>query len=217
MSRTDNHRRVDGTDPDPGIIQEAAAVIKSGGVVAFPTRCLYGLGADAQNPQAIQRIFAVKQRPPKKPILILIHPSADVAAYSVGLRSYARDLMARFWPGQVTFIVDAHPSLPPELTAHTGSIGIRAAGHPVAAAVLAALEGALTGTSANISNAPGCARVADMDAQFVAELDLVLDAGPLEGGQGSTVVDVRGPKPVVVREGCIKKGALLNAFGADAT
>jgi L-threonylcarbamoyladenylate synthase len=201
--------RINPDNPDPDIIQKAAAIIRKGGVVAFPTRCLYGLGADAFNPDAVARLFKIKQRPAENPILILIDSVDRLDGLVERISESAQAIMAKFWPGRVTLVFKASDKVPDYLTAGSGKIGIRLAGHPAAAALAAAVRGPITGTSANLSGQPGCHRIEDLPPAVGAELDLILDAGPLRGGRGSTVVDVTGHIPRVLREGIVSKKEIL--------
>ena len=196
--------------PDFEIIQEAADTIRKGGVIAFPTRCLYGLGADAFNAEAVDRIFKIKQRPAEKPILLLIDDPKRLKNLVNRIPDRAERLMERFWPGRLTLVFDAGDDVTDYLTAGTGKIGIRLAGHPVAAALAEASQGPITGTSANLSGQPGCHRIEDLPPAVTDQLDLILDAGPLEGGRGSTVVDASGKLPQVLREGVIPKKVIVS-------
>ncbi|RLC09568.1 MAG: threonylcarbamoyl-AMP synthase [Deltaproteobacteria bacterium] len=171
-------------------IRKAAHLIKDGGIVVFPTRCLYGLGADAFDTDAVERIFEIKQRPSQKPILILIDHQDAVKKLVQHVPRVASLIMEKFWPGKVTIVFEAKDSLSSSLTAGTGKIGIRQCGHPVAAALVRAVGGPVTGTSANIAGEAGCSRISDLSQRVGEKADLVLDAGPLEGGKGSTVIDV---------------------------
>ena len=191
------------------MIQEASEIIRKGGVVGFPTRCLYGLGADAFNPDAVERIFQIKQRPVEKPILILIDSPSQLERLVTHISGSANVIMKRFWPGRVTLVFDASAEVPDTLTAGTGKIGIRLAGHPVAAALARAVKGPITGTSANVSGFPGCHQIEDLQPAVTEQLDLILDTGPLRGGRGSTVVDVSGDIPRVLREGVVSKKEIL--------
>lgn len=197
--------------PDSHAVDSAARIIRNGGVVVFPTRGLYGLGADAFNEKAVRRIFEIKRRSTKKPVLVLIHETSQLERLVKNITPLAGRIMARFWPGRVTLIFDALDTLPPLLTAGTGKIGVRAAGHPVAAALAEAVAGPITGTSANLAGQPGCMRIRDMDRAIIRSADLVLDAGRLKGGRGSTVVDITGRSPMVVREGAVEAGDLFSA------
>ena len=183
-------RKADPGNPESDAISEAAHLIKDGGIVVFPTRCLYGLGADAFNTDAVERIFEIKQRSSQKPILILIDHQDKVETLVRHVPRVASLIMEKFWPGKVTIVFEAKDSLSSSLTAGTGKIGIRQCGHPVAAAMVRAVGGPVTGTSANIAGEAGCSRISDLSQRVGEKADLVLDAGPLEGGKGSTVIDV---------------------------
>jgi L-threonylcarbamoyladenylate synthase len=194
-------RAVDARRPQPEIIREAARVIGSGGIVVVPTRGLYGLAVDALNAEAVDRLYHIKGRPLDKPILVLIDSSARLAGLAVSIPSPAEQLMRAFWPGRVTLVLQALPALPANLTAGTAKIGVRLVGHAVAAALVRAVGGPITGTSANVSGRPACSRIDHLDSTIASQADLILDAGPLEGGRGSTVVDVTGNVAKILREG----------------
>jgi len=207
-----NIRKINSQKPEVEIIKEAAGVIKQGGVIVFPTRCLYGLGADAMNPNAVERIIEIKQRPADNPILVLIHSKKQLEMLVEKIPPAANAIMEAFWPGRVTLVFDARGTLPDLLTAQTGKIGVRLAGHPVAAAMLRQVKGPVTGTSANLSGRPGCSRLSDMDPQITGQVDLVLDAGRLQGGVGSTVVDVTEEPPQILREGQIAASQIMGSL-----
>jgi L-threonylcarbamoyladenylate synthase len=181
-------RRIHPENPQPEFILQAAEIVKSGGVVVFPTRCLYGLGADALQRQTVQWVFAIKQRSEQNPILVLIDHPGQLAQLAKRIPDAATRLMERFWPGRITLVLEARDKLPDDLTAHSGPI---------------------TGTSANLSGRPGCHRIDDLDAQIAGQTDLILDAGRLKGGIGSTVVDVSESKPRILREGEVASKEIL--------
>ena len=195
--------------PEPEFIQSAGTVIKEGGIIVFPTRCLYGLGADAFKADAVDRVFKIKQRPTQKPILILIEQRVQLERLVSHPSSAAFCIMDYFWPGKVTLVFKAGDAVPRHLTAGTGKIGIRLTGHPVAAALIRSLGRPITGTSANLSGESGCRRLGDLKPQLTRQLDAALDAGPLKGGTGSTVVDVTGDIPRILREGEISATELM--------
>ncbi|MBR9980208.1 MAG: threonylcarbamoyl-AMP synthase [Desulfatitalea sp.] len=199
---------VDTARPDPETIRRAALLIRQGGVVVFPTLGLYGLGADPLNPEAVARIFTLKGRDPSKPLLVLIDHPDMMHRIALPVNPMARRLMERFWPGRITFVVQARPDLPPALTAGTGKIGVRQAAHPVAAALVRAVGNPLVGTSANLTGAGGCATVGELDPAVVESVDWVLDAGSLSGAP-STVVDVTDDTPVILREGAVLASVIL--------
>jgi len=194
-------RKLNSEKPEPEIIKEAATIIQQGGVVAFPTRCLYGLGTDAFNPDAVERMIQIKHRPDDKPILVLIDARDRLESLVTNIPPAADALMKTFWPGRLTLVFEAQESLPHQLTANSGKIGVRLPGHPVAFALAQHVGRAITGTSANLSGRPSCYRVPDLDLQITGQVDLILDGDTLKGGVGSTVVDVTENPPRILREG----------------
>ncbi len=200
---------VDPVFPHEVVVERAADLIKKGGMVVFPAKCLYGLAVDAFNPEAVARIFKVKQRPPTNPILVLIPDVSALEQLVTEVSSAARAIMDRFWPGDVTLVFEAGPDLPYVLTASTGKIGVRLPQHPVARALVKAVGVPVTGTSANISGEKGCVRADALDIRLLQGVDMVLDAGTLKGGQGSTVVDVTQFPPRVLRRGEIGETEIL--------
>jgi len=204
-------RRIDPGRPCADPVREAAEIIRSGGVVVFPTTGLYGLAADAFNPAAVEKIFAIKQRPLNKPILILVPDLRDIPKLVRDIPLAAERIMTALWPGKLTLIFNAASGILPGLTAGTGKIGIRLPIHPVARFLVRAAARPITATSANISGQTGCSRIADLDPAVAAAVDLILDAGPLEGGAGSTILDVSQDPPVLVREGAIPE-SLISAL-----
>ena len=202
-------RKINSQKPEPEIIAEAAAIIKQGGVVVFPTRCLYGLGADALDPHAVEKIIKIKQRPADNPILVLIHCRRQLDSLVANITPKAVAIMDTFWPGRVTLVFEAGDTLSNRLTAHTGKIGVRLAGHPVASALIKQVGSPVTGTSANLSGRPGCHQIQYLDPAIAKRVDLVLDAGMLEGGVGSTVVDVTSDRPQILREGQVTAEQIL--------
>ena len=196
-------RSIDPVNPQHDLIVEAARVIERGGIVVFPTSFIYGLGADAFNKDAIDRVFRIKKRPHNKPLSVLVKNREILYRLVQYIPSYASTIMDRFWPGKITIVFKAKDGLPKNLTAGTGTIGVRIPEHSAACALVNALDNPITGTSANFSGNAGCSQISDLDPLIADELDLILDAGPLEGGIGSTVIDVTGDAPKILREGAI--------------
>ena len=187
-------------------------MIQRGGVVCFPTRCLYGLGADAFDRSAVERVFEIKKRSQVKPLLVLI-PDRDVLPTIVQEVSPAAvRIMDKFWPGKVTLVFKAQKRVPDNLTAMTAKIGVRLPEHPVAAALVEKVGRPITGTSANLSGQPGCFGIKDLAPEVLASVDMVLDAGPLRGGIGSTLVDVTQNPPLVLREGEVSAARIGRAI-----
>ena len=212
MKASDKVRKVNSANPETGIIAEAARIIRNGGVVVFPTRSLYGLGADAFNAGAVNRIFHIKKRPANKPILVLIEDMDELNRLAALVPPVATAIMERFWPGSVSIVLQAKEGLSSNLTAGTKKIGIRLPGHNIAYTLVKAAGSPITGTSANLSGSTGCFQVNDLDEKIVDSVDLILDAGSLRGGAGSTVVDVTGETPLILRQGELSKRDILNVI-----
>ena len=189
--------------PKDDHIVATSQIIKNGGVIVFPTQYLYGLGANALNAKAVDRVFEIKQRSYLKPLLVLIPHRKDLKKLVQHVSLAAEHIMNCFWPGAVTLIFKAKDTLPANLTAGTGKVGIRMPHHPVALALSKAVGVPLTATSANITGNSGCSKVSDIDPGILIKVDLILDAGPLKGGIGSTLVDVTVDPPEILREGAI--------------
>ncbi len=212
MKISDKTVKIDPLTPDHDLIVKAASVIRKGGIVLFPTRNLYGLAADAYDTDAVERIYKIKGRSAENPVLVLVDSYMMLSCIVRNIPLMAQKVMQTFWPGGITIIFEANDSLPANLTRGTGKIGIRRPGHPVALALVRAVSGPITGTSANISGSPGCFRVSDIDPDVTDQVDMIIDAGDLRGGNGSTVVDFTGELPVFIREGEVPKKKILEAL-----
>jgi len=134
---------------------------------------------------------------------VLIKHQDDLSLLARNVPQSAVSIMERFWPGDITIVFEAHAALPSKLTAGTGKIGVRLPQHPVAVALTNAVQVPITATSANLTGRGGCSRVSDLDPVVTDKLELILDAGPLEGGTGSTVIDITVDVPKILREGAI--------------
>jgi L-threonylcarbamoyladenylate synthase len=177
-------------------------VLSAGGVIVYPTDTYYGLGADPRNGAAVKRLFAVKGRQPDQPILLLIADPSEVRDWAVEVTPQAHVLMQKYWPGPLTLVFKARANVLEDLTASTGTIGMRVPGNDITRSLLRYLGHALTGTSANISSRPS-PRTAEEAADVADLVDLILDGGESAGDKPSTVVDVRTDVPHVIREGAI--------------
>ena len=173
---------------DPAALGETARLLRQGGLIAFPTETYYGLGVDPFNVEALQRLFAVKQRQPDKPVLVLVAEQDQVVSLAAEVPAVLQKLMIRFWPGPLTLVFPGRSTLPPLLTGGTGNIGIRQSPHPLAASLLRAFGGPITATSANRSGASPATTAAEIQESLGSEIDLILDGGITPGGAGSTLV-----------------------------
>jgi L-threonylcarbamoyladenylate synthase len=195
---------VDPVAPAPAALAEAAAVLRLGGLVAFPTETFYGLGAAALSAAAVRRIFEVKGRPEDKPVLVLVDGVAMVEAVAREIPTAARALMAAHWPGALTLVFRARDEVPVEVTAGSGTVGVRLSAHPVARGLVTTLGAPVTAPSANPSGAAPPTTAAGVLAYFRGRIELVLDGGGTGGGEPSTVLDVTVDPPRVVRAGAVR-------------
>ena len=204
--------KIDPGKPDEEKLAEAVRVLREGGVVAFPTETFYGLGADARNEAAVEKIFRIKGRNFRNPLSVIVANDREVIPLVEEIPATATILMQTFWPGPLTLIFRAAPSVSSRLTGGTGKIGIRVSSHPIARFLAAGLAGPLTATSANLSGGPECSS-ADAVIRALGELpDAVIDGGETPGGPGSTILDVTGFPPRILREGAIPRSLILNAL-----
>jgi len=210
LNSSSKFQNIDPVSPQAGIIDRAGEIISNGGVVIFPTTGLYGLGADAMNEDAVRKVYEIKKRPPDNPILVLVKNQEALKKIAVSLSPAANAIINNFWPGNVTIIFEAQNNMPSITTAGTGKIGIRIPAHNVAMALTKRVEYPVTATSANISNTAGCSKISDISPEIIDQADLILDAGNLKGGMGSTVVDVTTSPPEILREGTIAAVDILS-------
>ncbi len=188
-----------------------AETIARGGIIAFRTDTFYGLGADPFNRSALQRIKQLKGREEKKPILVVISDIDQIERF-ISERSRAFDLLAeRFWPGALTLIGKAALTVPGEVTADTGTIGIRLPGDDNVRALVRACGGALTATSANPSGAEPARTAKEVGSYFGAGIDLIIDGGEARVDRASTVVDARAAEPKLIRKGAVAWSELQKA------
>jgi L-threonylcarbamoyladenylate synthase len=191
-------------------IAEAAAVLRRGGVVAYPTETFYAVGALARDAAAVGRIAEAKGRPEGKPLPLLAGDRAAVDEVAV-LGPAAARLAGRFWPGPLTLVVPARAGLPLPVTAGGSTVGIRVPGSEIARALASAAGGAIVSTSANASGEAPPVSAADLSPALRARLDLVLDAGAAAGGLPSTVVEVGASGLVLLRAGAVPFDEVLAA------
>ena len=184
-------------------LQNIRSVLNAGGVIAFPTDTFYGLGADPFNPEALLKIFQIKQRPADNPLLVLIHTRDSLEILTSEVTDNARLLMERFWPGPLTLVFKASPQMPDELTAEPGTIGVRLPGHPFTRRLLQELGQPLTAPSANISGEREPVTAQEVAKTLGDTLNLIVDGGPAPGGQLSTVLDTTTEPPTLIREGAV--------------
>jgi L-threonylcarbamoyladenylate synthase len=204
--------------PEESILTRAAAIVISGGVIAYPTETFYGLGTDATNEKAIRRIFDIKGRNFNNPISVIIGERKNVYPLVRDVPLTAEKLMDFFWPGPLTIVFTASTEVSPLLTAGSGKIGIRLSSHEEARRIAQILGRPLTATSANLSNKPECASAAEVIKQIGNKIDAILDFGKTIGGKVSTIIDVTCDPTVILREGIISRQSfekVINQVSSD--
>jgi len=187
------------------VLSRAAEIIIAGGVVAYPTETFYGLGADATNEKAIQKIYAIKGRNFSNPLPVIIGCMEDLYPLVREVPTLAGKLIESFWPGPLTLIFKASDKISPVLTAGSGKIGIRISSHPGARTLAQKINRPLTATSANISASPECSTAGEVARQLGNKVDAILDLGSTPGGKGSTIIDVTLEPPQILRAGVIDR------------
>ncbi|MEJ2738664.1 MAG: L-threonylcarbamoyladenylate synthase [Dehalococcoidia bacterium] len=192
-------------------ITEAAGIIKAGGLVAFPTDTVYGLGVNPFNREAVERIYLVKQRPGNLPLPVLLPDRNEVYSVASEISPAALSLMERFWPGGLTIILHKSAGFPDYATAKSVTIAVRVPDHIVPVMLMKKAGVPVIGTSANLSNLPSALTAQEVQKQLGGKVDLIVDGGKCPGGIESTLVDMTGPEPVIIREGAVS-GEEINLF-----
>ena len=193
----------------PEALPRALQLLQGGGLVAFPTDTVYGLGASLNNPTSIALLYQVKDRQTSKAIPVLLGSSADLELVAEGVSEIARRFAERFWPGPLTLVVPRRPDLP-EMLSPGPTIGVRMPDHPLALALLRQ-AGPLAVTSANLSGGASAVTALEVLAQLEGRIPLILDGGRCPGGSPSTVVDCTGSGLLILRQGPISLDDLLRA------
>jgi len=194
---------VDPEFPQRDAIQEAGKWIRNGGVVAVPTDTLYGLAADPFSAAAVARLFAVKGRAAERALPLIAADGAQAAEHLGRLTPTGQKLADRFWPGPLTLLLAAPRALAQDVTGGTGKVGVRVPADAVARAICAEAGRPITATSANVSGEPATADPDQVERTLGDRIDLLIDAGMTRGGAASTIVDVSGAAPALVRAGAI--------------
>lgn len=195
--------RVDPVHPELAVVARAAAVLWAGGLVAFPTETVYGLGANGLSGKAVAGIFAAKGRPSSNPIILHAPSMASARALAGSWNDWAERLAARFWPGPLTLVVERSAAIPDVVTAGGPTVALRVPSHPVALALLAAVDFPLAAPSANRSTRLSPTQAEHVLAGLDGRIGLILDGGPTPGGIESTVLDVAGDRPRLLRPGLL--------------
>jgi L-threonylcarbamoyladenylate synthase len=198
--------------PDPAQIEEAAARLNAGGLVAFPTETVYGLGADAANPAAVARIFAAKGRPASHPLIVHFSSLDAARTFAAELPDAARRLAEAFWPGPLTLVLPKSARVPDAVTGGQATVALRAPAHPVARALLAAFGRGIAAPSANRYGRISPTRAADVREEL-GDAALVLDGGDCEVGLESTIVACLGGRVTLLRPGSVSRSQVADVVG----
>ena len=194
----------------------AVAALKRGDVIAFPTETLYGLGADALNPAAVEDVFQLKGRDTTNPIPVLIADRAMLLNLVSEVPLLAEKLIARFWPGPLTIVLPARREIPRPLMNASGGIGMRVSSQGIAGELISALGRPITATSANPTGEPPARTVQAAKRYFAGQIDVFIDGGELTSKAGSTVVDIAGDAVRIIRAGDIDRSQLEEVLGAES-
>jgi len=185
-----------------GQVKEAVQMLKKGGVIVLPTDTVYGLGADAFNSKAVDRIYEIKNRSRHLPLPLLLSDVSQITMIAESVPEIGWFLASCFWPGGLTLVLPKIASLPSYLT-RGPTIAVRIPNHPICLDLIEGLGRPIIGTSANISGRPSCLTTDEVKQQLGDKVDLIIDSGKCPGGGESTIVDVTGEVPVVLRQGII--------------
>jgi L-threonylcarbamoyladenylate synthase len=197
-------------------VAEAAELLRGGGLVAFPTETVYGLGAHALDEAAVRRVFAAKGRPADNPLIVHVAEAEQALRVATSLPPLARELAAAHWPGPLTLVLDARPDVPAATRAGLPTVAVRVPAHPLALALLAGADVPVAAPSANRSGRPSPTTAQHVRDDLDGLVDAVLDGGPCAVGLESTVVDVRGAVPVVLRQGAVPAEEVGAVAGSGA-
>lgn len=199
--------------PDPAAIARAAARLRAGGLVAFPTETVYGLGVNALDAAAVRRLFQAKGRPSTDPLIVHITSLQALTVLVSERPAIVDSLAARFWPGPLTLVLPRSPAVPMEVTASLDTIAVRMPAHPVAHALITAAGIPVAAPSANLFSRPSPTRAAHVLEDLHGRIDIVVDAGETTVGVESTVLDVTGEQPMILRLGAVTPEMLREVLG----
>jgi len=203
---------IDSARPDRRVLDTAAEAVLRGGVIAFPTDTVYGLGCSLLNVAAVEMVGRLKRRPRERAYISLIPEPSQAHGLALSVGAAARRLMERFWPGPLSLIFIAAEIVPARVRGAGGTIALRCPKDTLSHALLARIGGPMVSSSANLSGRPPAGTAEEVVATFGNQLDLVLDGGPRAGGVPSTLVDVSGPRPKLLRRGELDVTAALGEY-----
>jgi L-threonylcarbamoyladenylate synthase len=195
------------------MLHEAVALLRQGGVVAFPTETVYGLGADALNENAVRKVFQAKGRPSDNPLIVHVADEAHVSLFASEFPEKGKQLAKYFWPGPMTLVVKRRPRVPNIVTANLETVAVRVPNHPVTLALLKEFNGGIVGPSANTSGKPSPTTAQHVATDLDGKIDMILDAGATMIGVESTVIDVTVDPPMILRFGGLSREEIEKVIG----
>jgi L-threonylcarbamoyladenylate synthase len=198
---------------DASAILEAARILRRGGLVAFPTETVYGLGADAENEPALRALFAAKGRPADHPVIMHLADASQVENYAADIPAEGRKLAAAFWPGPMTLVLRRNNRVSNLVTGGLDTVGLRVPVHPVAQALLREFAGPIAAPSANRFGRVSCTRAEHVLQELDGLIDLILDGGECEVGLESTIIDLSRREPAILRPGAVTADMITNVLG----
>ncbi|ACK42088.1 MULTISPECIES: L-threonylcarbamoyladenylate synthase [Dictyoglomus] len=205
--------KVDKENPDIEVLKKAAQVLEKGGLVAFPTETVYGLGADALNPEAVKKIFIAKGRPPDNPIIVHVGKKEQVYSLTENVPSIAEKLMEEFWPGPLTLIFYKSNLVDDVVTAGSPKVGIRQPMNKVALKLLEVFGKPIAAPSANVSGRPSPTKAEHVIEDLEDKIDIIIDGGDVNFGVESTVLDITTDTPIIYRPGACPKEEIERVIG----
>lgn len=199
--------------PTPANIAAAARIIQQGGAVVMPTETVYGLACNALDEAAVAKVYDIKGRPAENPLIVHIASFDQIGQVAVADNPLVKRLAEAYWPGPLTMVLKKAPGVPRITTAGLDTVAVRVPSHPVARELILAAKLPLAAPSANVFMGLSPTRVEDLDPEIQVEVEVILDGGPCEYGLESTVVDVTGPNPVILRPGSVSRGSIQALLG----
>ena len=194
-------------------VERGISILKQGGIIAFPTDTVYGLGAGANNQQAVARVYRIKERPRNIALPLLLVNISQIGEVAEPVPPIAWLLAHNFLPGALTIVLPKSNLVPDIITAGGITVAVRVPAHPIPIALAQGLGVPIVGTSANVSGKPSALTADEVYSQFGSKIDLVIDGGRCPGGRESTIIDVTGEEPVILREGAISRKELRQVCG----
>jgi L-threonylcarbamoyladenylate synthase len=196
-------------------IEQAIDILKKGGIVAFPTDTVYGLGANSYDEEAVLRVYEAKARPRHLPLPLLVSDVSQLTAVARDMPEIAWRLAQRFLPGALTIVLYKSPSVSSLITGGSEKVAVRMPDHPIPISLIQGLGAPIIGTSANITDSPSPVTAQEVHYQMGDRVDLIIDGGRCRGGIASTVLDLSGESPTILREGAISREEIKRACGVE--